>query len=105
MISSRDKLSIWHPFTQHGHNADPIAIKSGKGAYLIDENNKKYLDLISSWWVNLHGHAHPDIAKAIYEQALCLEQVIFSGFTHEPAVDLAEALLKILPPHFKKIFY
>jgi len=77
----------------------------GEGAYLFDQAGKRYLDLISSWWTNIHGHAHPDIAKAIYEQALQLEHVIFSGFTHEPAVLLAEELLTLLPKSFKKIFY
>src|SRR5581483_2488343 len=60
---------------------------------------------ISSWWVNLHGHAHPYIAEKLYSQALQLEQVIFAGFTHEPAIELAERLLQILPSGFSKIFY
>jgi len=72
---------------------------------LIDENENSYIDAISSWWVNLHGHAHPYIAKKIYKQALQLEQVIFAGFTHQPAVDLAERLLQLLPEGFSKIFY
>ena len=64
-----------------------------------------YIDAISSWWVNIHGHAHPYIAEKIYEQALQLEHIIFAGFTHEPAVRLAERLIKILPGNFSKIFY
>ena len=64
-----------------------------------------YIDAISSWWVNLHGHAHPYIAEKIYQQALALEQVIFTQFTHEPAVILAERLLHILPGKLSKIFY
>ena len=64
-----------------------------------------YIDAISSWWVNLHGHAHPYIAEKIYEQAKTLEQVIFAGFTHEPAIRLAEKLLQLLPGNFSKIFY
>lgn len=101
----RDTAHIWHPYTQHGMNSDLEAIIRGEGAYLIAENGKRYLDLISSWWVNLHGHAHPEIATAIYEQASTLEQVIFAGFTHPSAVKLAEELLALLPDHFAKVFY
>jgi len=72
---------------------------------LIDEEGNEYIDAISSWWVNIHGHAHPYIAKKVYQQALQLEHIIFAGFTHEPAVELAERLLKILPGNFSKIFY
>jgi adenosylmethionine-8-amino-7-oxononanoate aminotransferase len=104
-LSQRDNEVIWHPFTQHKFANNPLPLIKGKGAYLYDSHNNSYLDLISSWWVNLHGHSHPEIAKAIYEQAMQLEHVIFSGFTHEPAVQLAERLLKLLPNHFKKIFY
>ena len=104
-LTTRDQAVVWHPFTQHKTTSLPIAISSGKGAYLYDENGKRYLDLISSWWANIHGHAEPAIAKAIYEQAITLEHVLFAGFTHEPAVKLAENLLEILPPHFSKVFY
>lgn len=104
-LAQRDQQAIWHPFTQHQTAALPMPIASGRGAYLYDEQGKAYLDLISSWWVNLHGHSHPAIAQAIYEQALKLEHVIFSGFTHEPAVSLAEKLLALLPSQFTKIFY
>lgn len=104
-ISQRDQLSIWHPFTQHKISQTSFTITRGEGAYLFDENGKRYLDLISSWWVNLHGHSHPEIARAIYNQSTTLEHVIFSGFTHEPAVTLAEELLKLLPNEFSKVFY
>lgn len=83
----------------------PVAIAKGKDSYLIDENNNAYIDAISSWWVNIHGHANEYIAQKIYEQALQLEHIIFAGFTHEPAVKLAERLLNILPGNFSKIFY
>lgn len=104
-ITARDQKHVWHPYTQHKITEAPFTITRGEGAYLFDENGKRYLDLISSWMVNLHGHCHPVIAKAIYEQAMQLEQVIFSGFTHEPAVKLAEELLTILPNEFTKVFY
>ncbi len=104
-LSGRDRQSIWHPFTQ-AQTADPsIAIVRGEGAYLFDEDGKRYIDAVSSWWVNLHGHAHPYIAGKISEQARKLEHVIFAGFTHEPAVVLSERLLKHLPVHHKKIFF
>lgn len=104
-ISQRDKSVIWHPFTQHQMVPFAKTIVSGKGAYFFDQNGTRILDLISSWWVNLHGHAHPEIANAIYEQALRLEHISFANFTHEPAVQLAEEVLRILPHGFSKVFY
>jgi adenosylmethionine-8-amino-7-oxononanoate aminotransferase len=104
-LSTRDTNAIWHPFTQHQMAPMPIPLVSGKGAYLFAQDGQRYLDLISSWWVNIHGHAQADIAQAIYDQALQLEHVIFSGFTHEPAVAVAEELLGLLPAAFNKVFY
>jgi len=104
-LAQRDRQVIWHPYTHQKGMLDPIPIIKGDGVYLIDEQGNKYIDAISSWWVNLHGHAHPYIAEKIYEQATTLEQVIFAGFTHEPAVKLAERLLPLLPGNFSKIFY
>ena len=104
-LVKRDKQVIWHPYTSQKHAPDPIAVVKGEGVYLIDEEGNYYIDAISSWWVNLHGHAHPYIAEKIYQQAKTLEQVIFAGFTHEPAVELAEKMIKILPGDFSKIFY
>ena len=104
-LQERDKEVIWHPFTAFKHSPAPIPVTSASGSYLIDEQGKKYIDAISSWWVTLHGHAHTYIAEKIYRQALTLEQVIFAGFTHEPAVRLAERLLPILPGKFDRIFY
>ncbi len=104
-LGNRDSNVIWHPYTQHQKMEEPIPIVKGDGALLIDENGNIYIDAVSSWWVNLHGHGHPYIAEKIYKQALALEHVIFTHFTHEPAVTLAERLLKILPGKFSKIFY
>jgi adenosylmethionine-8-amino-7-oxononanoate aminotransferase len=104
-LAERDAQVIWHPFTVQKNMPLPIAIVQGKGSLLIDDNGNEYIDAISSWWVTIHGHANPYIAQKIYEQALQLEQVIFAGFTHEPAVELAEKLLTILPANFSKIFY
>ena len=104
-LSERDQKSVWHPFTQEKTADLPIVIKEGKGSYLFDEDGNKYFDLISSWWVNLHGHSHPKICNAIYEQAKKLEHVIFAGFTHEPAVHLCEKLQTILPTSLTKFFF
>ncbi|MEO7530001.1 MAG: aminotransferase class III-fold pyridoxal phosphate-dependent enzyme, partial [Sediminibacterium sp.] len=104
-LAERDKQVIWHPFTQQKNMADPIPIVKGQGSLLFAEDGSSYIDAISSWWVTLHGHAHPYIAEKIYHQALQLEQVIFAGFTHEPAVRLAERLLPFLPGNFSRVFY
>jgi adenosylmethionine---8-amino-7-oxononanoate aminotransferase len=100
-----DRQLIWHPFTHQKNAEDNILITRAEGAWLYDDQDNRYLDAISSWWVNLHGHAHPKIAAAIFEQAKKLEHIIFAGFTHEPAIQLAENLIKILPGDFAKIFY
>jgi adenosylmethionine-8-amino-7-oxononanoate aminotransferase len=86
--------------------AEPaLKVKRGSGAFLELEDGRRLVDCISSWWVTLHGHAQPEIAQAIYEQAQELEQVIFAGFTHQPAEDLADALLQKLPSHLQHIFF
>lgn len=104
-LSERDQAVIWHPYTQMKLAAPPVPIVRGEGAYLIDEAGNRYLDAVSSWWVNLHGHAHPYIAQKVSEQLHILEHVIFAGFTHPAAVELAERLLKLLPGHQQKLFY
>lgn len=104
-LSALDKRFIWHPYTQAKTEHPPIPIVQGKGAWLKDEKGKQYLDAISSWWVNVHGHAHPYIAKKIAQQAKQLEQVIFAGFTHEPAIRLAQRILKLLPGNYSKVFF
>jgi len=104
-IQQKDKQYIWHPFT-HQLNAKPnINIVKGEGVYLIDDNGNKYIDAISSWWVNLHGHCNPYISQKVSEQLSTLEHSIFSDFTHQPAVTLAERLLQHLPKNQSKIFY
>ncbi|MBI1806767.1 MAG: adenosylmethionine--8-amino-7-oxononanoate transaminase [Ignavibacteria bacterium] len=104
-LSERDHRFIWHPYTQMQTAALPVAIVRGEGALLFDEQGTGYIDAISSWWVNLHGHAHPYIAQKVSEQLRTLEHVMFAGFTHPGAVDLAERLLAILPPNQAKIFF
>ena len=104
-LTERDQKNIWHPYTQHKTAALPIAIKKGEGALLWDENNKEYIDAIASWWVNPFGHSNKFIADAIYKQLTTLEHVLFGGFTHEPAIILAERLTEILPKNQQKIFF
>ncbi len=104
-LAERDRKVIWHPFTKQKDMLLPVPIVKGESSLLYAEDGTVYIDAISSWWVNLHGHAHPYIAEKVYQQALTLEQVIFAGFTHEPAIALAERLLAILPGNFSKIFY
>ncbi|MCA6079068.1 adenosylmethionine--8-amino-7-oxononanoate transaminase [Fulvivirga sedimenti] len=101
----RDKNSVWHPFTPLMGVAEPLMITRAEGPYLFTNDGRRILDAISSWWVNLHGHSHPHIQQAIARQAGELEHVIFAGFTHKPAIELAESLLKILPGPFERIFY
>ena len=104
-LQERDQKHLWHPYTQHKTAAVPIAIKKGEGALLWDENNKEYIDAIASWWVNPFGHSNPFIADAIYKQLTTLEHVLFGGFTHEPAIVLAEKLMEILPKNQEKLFF
>ncbi len=104
-LRERDAKCIWHPFTQMQTAPAALGIVRGAGAYLFAENGAAYLDAISSWWVNLHGHAHPHISARIAEQLEQLEHVIFAGMTHAPAVELAEKLLAIAPGAFARVFY
>ncbi len=104
-LVERDLEVIWHPYTQMKTASPPIPIIRGEGAYLYDDAGRRYIDAISSWWVTLHGHSHPYIAKKVAEQLTKLEHVIFAGFTHPLAVELAEKLLSVLPANQSRIFY
>ena len=103
--TSASKLHLWHPFTQKGADPPPLRVRRGEGVYLETEDGRQILDAISSWWVNLHGHSHPAIAAAIGKQAARLEHVLFAGFSHEPAEELAERLGKIVPASLRHIFF
>jgi len=92
-LTDRDRDAIWHPFTHHGLGRPLLPVASAFGAILRDESGREYLDMISSWWVNLHGHGRPELAKAVSDQVMRLDHVQFAGATHEPAVRLAERLL------------
>jgi adenosylmethionine-8-amino-7-oxononanoate aminotransferase len=104
-LNDKDFEYIWHPYTHQKNRLPAIPIVKGKKTILYAEGGKKYIDGISSWWVNIHGHGNKYIAKKLYKQAKKLQQVIFAGFTHQPAVELAQKLIKILPGNFSKIFY
>src|SRR5580700_5959424 len=102
---SASDLHLWHPFTQEGVDPSPLSIRRARGVFLETDDGRLILDAISSWWVNLHGHAHPAIAAAIAEQAARLEHVLFAGFSHEPAEELAARLGKIVPPPLRHVFF
>jgi adenosylmethionine-8-amino-7-oxononanoate aminotransferase len=106
-LAARDLAVLWHPCTQmKDHETQPlVAIKSGRGAWLEDFEGRRYLDAVSSWWVNLFGHANPRINAAVREQLERLEHVIFAGLTHEPGVRLAEQLVRITPPGLNRCFF
>jgi adenosylmethionine-8-amino-7-oxononanoate aminotransferase len=103
--SERDSVAVWHPYTQM-HLAEPATpIVRAEGAYLYNTEGQPIVDAISSWWVNIHGHGHPYIAEKVYQQIKTLDHVLFAGFTHPTAIELAERLLTILPTNQRKIFY
>ncbi len=104
-ISSRDKNHLWHPLTQHKLSGEMIAIVRAKGCILIDESGKEYIDGISSWYTSMYGHCNPFITGKVSAQMQQLDQIVFSGFTHEPAVRLSEELIKILPTNQQKLFF
>jgi adenosylmethionine-8-amino-7-oxononanoate aminotransferase len=105
---ARDLKHVWHPCTQmkdHEGTIPLIPVRRGAGAWLEDFAGKRYLDAVSSWWVNLFGHAHPKINAAVRAQLESLEQVILAGFTHEPVVALSEELTRVAPPGLTRCFY
>jgi adenosylmethionine---8-amino-7-oxononanoate aminotransferase len=96
---------VWHPFTQHAVQPEATLISSGEGAWLETADGRRIFDAISSWWVVTHGHRHPRIVHAIKDQVDRLDQVIFAGFTHEPAEQLARHLIAITPPELEYVFF
>ena len=96
---------IWHPFTQHAVFPDSVFIDRADGAYLFTKSGERIVDAISSWWVNIHGHNHPKIVAAVQAQAERLDQVIFAGFTHQPAEELAAKLIAITPADLTRVFF
>nr|WP_298924083.1 adenosylmethionine--8-amino-7-oxononanoate transaminase [uncultured Allomuricauda sp.] len=104
-LSDRDKKHLWHPLTQHKVHSEMLAISKAKGVVLYDEGGKEYLDGISSWYTSMYGHCNPYILEKVGAQMQQLDQVVFSGFTHEPAVKLSEELVKVLPDNQEKLFF
>ena len=104
-LVQRDRLHLWHPYTQMATAPPPLPIIRAEGVYLHTEDGRRLLDGTSSWWVNIHGHAHPRLNRALSEQAQQFEHVMFAGCTHAPAVDLAERLLGVVPPGLTRVFY
>ena len=106
-LIDEDLKHIWHPCTQmKDHETLPIIpIKSGQGVYLIDFEDNRYIDGVSSWWVNLFGHCNAYINQKIKEQLETLEHVIFAGFTHEPIIQLSKRLCALSPKGLEKCFY
>jgi adenosylmethionine-8-amino-7-oxononanoate aminotransferase len=104
-IPELDRRHVWHPFTQAQTTPAPRTAVGGQGAYIVTAEGERVLDLVASWWVNLHGHAHATIAAAVADQAARLEQVIFADFTHAPAVRLAARLAGLLPGDLDRVFY
>jgi adenosylmethionine-8-amino-7-oxononanoate aminotransferase len=96
---------IWHPFTQHGLGEPIPLIARGEGARLYGTDGRYWIDAISSWWVTTHGHAHPRIMAAIRDQSEKLDQLIFAGWTHEPAETLAAELIRITPDPLTRVFF
>lgn len=106
-FQKKDLEYIWHPCSQMKdyEKFPPIVIEKGKGAFIEDMNGKKYLDAVSSWWVNLFGHSNQRINDALYKQANTLEHVIFANFTHRPAIELCERIIALTPDRLEKVFF
>jgi adenosylmethionine---8-amino-7-oxononanoate aminotransferase len=98
-------LRIWHPFSNAALDTPPIRVARAEGVYLYTSDGRKILDAVSSWWVNLHGHANPRIAEAIAQQARKMEHVVLAGFTHDAAEELSSRLRKWLPPELTHLFF
>ena len=104
-LKERDKKHLWHPLTQHKLHPEAIAITKAKGCVLTDENGNEYIDAIASWYTCMYGHCNEFITNRVSQQMKTLDQVVFSGFTHEPAILLSEELMTILPQNQNKIFF
>ena len=104
-LSTRDKKYLWHPLTQHKLSKRQLAIVRAKDALLFDEDGKEYIDGIASWYTVMYGHSNKHIVSAMTKQMNKLDFVMFSGLTHEPAIELSEKLMEILPDNQAKIFF
>ena len=104
-LTKRDKAHLWHPLTQHKLKPNHLPIVKAKGVILYDDQGEKYIDGIASWYTCMYGHCNDYITSKIKLQLDVLDQVVFSGFTHKPAIELSEKLMAILPPNQNKLFF
>ena len=104
-LKAKDAAHVWHPFTQTFKGVVPLQVKKAEGTLLYGMDDQTYIDANSSWWVNIHGHAHPHIGAALKNQFETLDHIIFAGATHPKAVELAERICGTLPDNFQKVFF
>ncbi|MGY3792211.1 adenosylmethionine--8-amino-7-oxononanoate transaminase [uncultured Aquimarina sp.] len=104
-LKQRDKKHLWHPLTQHKIHPDALPIVKAEGALLYDDNGNEYIDGIASWYTAMYGHCNSFILERVNKQMHTLDQIVFAGFTHEPAIELSEKLIQILPDNQEKIFF
>lgn len=104
-LIQRDKKHLWHPLTQHQIYPETLGIVRAQGCVLYDEQEREYIDGIASWYTCMYGHCNPFIIDRVSKQLQVLDQVVFAGFTHKPAVELSEALIEILPKNQQKLFF
>jgi len=104
-LQEKDKKYIWHPLKQHQTHPESLGIVKAKGCVLTDENGNEFIDAISSWYTCMFGHCNDYIIKKVHTQMQRLDQIMFSDFTHPPAVELSEKLINILPENQAKIFF
>lgn len=104
-LSERDKKHLWHPLTQHKLQPEMLGITKAKGCILYDEDGREYIDGIASWYTCMYGHCNDYILNKVKKQMSKLDQVVFSGFTHQPAVELSEVLVRMLPDNQQKLFF
>ncbi|MDT0554255.1 adenosylmethionine--8-amino-7-oxononanoate transaminase [Urechidicola vernalis] len=104
-LQERDKKHLWHPLTQHKIHPNHLPIVSAKGCILTDDKGNEYIDAIASWYTCMYGHCNEFITSKVKEGLDTLDQVVFSGYTHKPAIELSEALMDILPKNQQKIFF
>ena len=104
-LKERDKKHLWHPLTQHKIHPEALPVVKAKGVLLFDANGKEYIDGIASWYTSMFGHCHNYILQKVQQQMQQLDQIVFAGFTHKPAIELSEKLIEILPQNQQKIFF
>ena len=96
---------IWYPYTPQKGSKIPLLIKRAKKEFLYDEDDNEYIDAVSSWWISIHGHNHPEIIKSVKDEIEKLDQVLLAGFTNTKAIELAEKLIDFTESNFHTVFY